>query len=101
MPRLYREAPVNAIWEGSGNVQALDLLRVLERNMTAYDAWRSEVAAGADDRLDAALANVDALVRAPAIADARELAVRMVVMLRSAWSYGTLRHLWRMPSVGA
>jgi putative acyl-CoA dehydrogenase len=84
MPRLYREAPVNAIWEGSGNVQALDLLRVLERNMTAYDAWRSEVAAVDDGRLDAPLMHVDALVRLRAAADARQLTVRMGVLLQAA-----------------
>jgi putative acyl-CoA dehydrogenase len=65
-------------------VQALDLLRVLDRNTTAYDAWRSEVAAAADERLDAALSAVDALVRSPAAADARQLAVRMVVLLQAA-----------------
>jgi putative acyl-CoA dehydrogenase len=83
MPRLYREAPVNAIWEGSGNVQALDLLRVLERNPAAYDVWRSEIA-GVDRRLAEALANVDALVRAPTAVAARELAVRMAVLSQAA-----------------
>ena len=83
MPRLYREAPVNAIWEGSGNVQALDLLRVLQRNPTAYDAWRSEIT-GVDGRLAEALAKVDALVRAPTALAARELAVRMAVLSQAA-----------------
>jgi putative acyl-CoA dehydrogenase len=56
MPRLYREAPLNGIWEGSGNVNALDMLRALEREPAALDAFRAEVeaAAGADARLDAA-----------------------------------------------
>jgi putative acyl-CoA dehydrogenase len=84
MPRLYREAPVNAIWEGSGNVQALDLLRVLERNPVSYDAWRDEVRLSDDGRLEAALAEVEALVRHAAAARARELAVRMVVLLQAA-----------------
>ncbi|MBC9719039.1 acyl-CoA dehydrogenase family protein [Streptomyces sp. TRM66268-LWL] len=56
MPRLYREAPLNGIWEGSGNVNALDLLRVLAREPESLDAFRTEVeaASGADTRLDAA-----------------------------------------------
>ncbi|NEC07801.1 acyl-CoA dehydrogenase family protein [Streptomyces sp. SID7909] len=56
MPRMYREAPLNGIWEGSGNVNALDLLRALAREPESLDAFRAEVeaASGADRRLDAA-----------------------------------------------
>jgi putative acyl-CoA dehydrogenase len=39
--RHYREAPVNAIWEGSGNVMALDVLRVLTRGRELFAKWRS------------------------------------------------------------
>jgi putative acyl-CoA dehydrogenase len=55
MPRLYREAPLASIWEGSGNVMALDVLRALARNPEAFDAFFAEIdeAAGADPRLDA------------------------------------------------
>jgi putative acyl-CoA dehydrogenase len=55
MPRLYREAPLASIWEGSGNVMALDVLRALARTPAALDAFLAEVdeAAGADHRLDA------------------------------------------------
>jgi putative acyl-CoA dehydrogenase len=55
MPRLYREAPLASIWEGSGNVMALDVLRALGRTPAALDALLAEVdeAAGADHRLDA------------------------------------------------
>jgi putative acyl-CoA dehydrogenase len=54
MPRLYREAPLASIWEGSGNVMALDVLRALSRSPEALDAFLAEVdeAAGADPRLD-------------------------------------------------
>lgn len=48
LPRLYREAPVNSIWEGSGNVMCLDLLRLLERSpgcLDAFDAAVSDVLA--------------------------------------------------------
>ncbi|MFD6415496.1 acyl-CoA dehydrogenase family protein [Streptomyces sp. NPDC060194] len=56
MPRLYRDAPLNGIWEGSGNVNALDMLRALAREPHSLQAFRAEVdaAAGADRRLDAA-----------------------------------------------
>ncbi|MEU2870853.1 acyl-CoA dehydrogenase family protein [Streptomyces olivoreticuli] len=57
MPRLYREAPLLSIWEGSGNVGALDVLRALTKEPAALDAYFAEVgaAAGADARLDAAV----------------------------------------------
>src|SRR5207244_3961092 len=55
MPRLYREAPLASIWEGSGNVMALDVLRALTRTPEALDVFLAEVgeARGADTRLDA------------------------------------------------
>jgi putative acyl-CoA dehydrogenase len=60
MPRLYREAPLQSIWEGSGNVAALDALRVLARQPAAVEAFFAEVgqAAGADKRLDRAAAGL-------------------------------------------
>ncbi|MCQ8769606.1 acyl-CoA dehydrogenase family protein [Streptomyces telluris] len=60
MPRLYREAPLLSIWEGSGNVAALDVLRALTKEPAALDAYFAEVgeAAGADPRLDAAAARL-------------------------------------------
>ena len=60
--RLYRDAPINAIWEGSGNIQALDVLRVLEREPAAVDAWFAELetTAGAEPLLDAAVAELKA-----------------------------------------
>ncbi|HEY9244885.1 MAG TPA: acyl-CoA dehydrogenase family protein, partial [Streptosporangiaceae bacterium] len=56
MPRLLRDSPLNSIWEGSGNVTALDLLRALRRQPAAADALSAELAlaAGGDRRLDAA-----------------------------------------------
>jgi putative acyl-CoA dehydrogenase len=55
MPRLYREMPLASIWEGSGNVMALDVLRALARSPEALGAFFGEVdaAAGGDARLDA------------------------------------------------
>ncbi|MFB6893148.1 acyl-CoA dehydrogenase family protein [Kitasatospora sp. NPDC056327] len=60
MPRLYREAPLVSIWEGSGNVAALDALRAMTRNPETVDALLGELdaAAGADRRLDAAVAGL-------------------------------------------
>ncbi|MEU6551207.1 acyl-CoA dehydrogenase family protein [Streptomyces sp. NPDC046915] len=57
MPRLVRESPLNSIWEGAGNVQALDVLRALQREPGVLDAYLIEVgrARGADHRLDAAV----------------------------------------------
>jgi putative acyl-CoA dehydrogenase len=56
MPRLYRDAPLNSIWEGSGNVTGLDLLRALARSPDSVEVLRGEleVVAGADARLDRA-----------------------------------------------
>ncbi|MFF9117820.1 acyl-CoA dehydrogenase family protein [Streptomyces massasporeus] len=60
MPRLVRESPLNSVWEGAGNVQALDVLRALRREPGALDAYLREVgqARGADHRLDAAIKNL-------------------------------------------
>ncbi|MHA4773259.1 acyl-CoA dehydrogenase family protein [Streptomyces sp. MSC1_001] len=58
LPRLYREAPLPSIWEGSGNVAALDVLRAMARQPQAVEAYFEEVdrGAGADRRLDTAVA---------------------------------------------
>jgi putative acyl-CoA dehydrogenase len=53
LPRLYREAPLASIWEGSGNVQCLDVLRAMVKSPESVEAFFAEVAeAGADERLD-------------------------------------------------
>jgi putative acyl-CoA dehydrogenase len=60
MPRLFRETPLNSIWEGSGNVQCLDVLRGMAKRPDAVEAFFTEVgeAAGADRRLDLAIAEL-------------------------------------------
>jgi putative acyl-CoA dehydrogenase len=60
MPRIYREAPLSSIWEGSGNVAALDTLRAMAKQPSSVEAFFAEVslAAGADSRLDDAVARV-------------------------------------------
>lgn len=54
MPRLFRESPVNAIWEGSGNVQCLDMLRAMQREPASLETFMAELqqAAGANKYLD-------------------------------------------------
>ena len=60
MPRLYREAPLMSIWEGTGNVMALDVLRALARTPRALEVFLAELdeAAGGDSRLDAYVAKL-------------------------------------------
>jgi len=60
LPLLYRDAPLNSIWEGSGNVAALDVLRAISTEPAGLPAFLAEceLAAGADSRLDAHLADV-------------------------------------------
>jgi putative acyl-CoA dehydrogenase len=54
MPRLYREGPVNSIWEGAGNIMCLDVLRALERMPAAAELLLQEIANGTDKRLASA-----------------------------------------------
>jgi putative acyl-CoA dehydrogenase len=58
MPRLFRESPLGSIWEGSGNVQCLDVLRAMVKSPEAVEAFFAEVgaASGAEPRLDAHVA---------------------------------------------
>jgi putative acyl-CoA dehydrogenase len=60
MPRLYREAPLASIWEGSGNVMSLDVLRALVREPRSAEVFLAEVelASGGDSRLDAHVASL-------------------------------------------
>ncbi len=88
MPRLYRESPLNSIWEGSGNVQCLDVLRAMVRGPEALEAFFGEVAegAGADARLDAAAEQLRAeLTDLDAIESrARRLVERMALVLQGS-----------------
>jgi putative acyl-CoA dehydrogenase len=86
MPRLYREAPLQSIWEGSGNVAALDAVRALTREPRAAEAFFAELelAAGADRRLDDAIARLRKEATAPSQAMARRLSEAMAVTLQAA-----------------
>jgi putative acyl-CoA dehydrogenase len=88
MPRLYREAPLNSIWEGSGNVNALDVLRAMGREPESVTAFMAEVdeARGSDPRLDR---SVDELKQqlsngAGTESGARRLVERMAVVLEGS-----------------
>lgn len=91
MPRLYREAPLLSLWEGSGNVAALDVLRAVAKDPATLDALLAEVdaAAGADRHLDAAVADLRkdlAVLSDPAAAQlaARRLAERLTLVLQGS-----------------
>ena len=88
LPLLYREAPLNSVWEGSGNVNALDVLRALAREPEALAAWITEVghARGADARLDRAVDDTLTLLGESGSheAGARRLAGRMAACLQGS-----------------
>jgi putative acyl-CoA dehydrogenase len=94
MPRLYREAPLNSIWEGSGNVNALDVLRAMAKVPDALEGFFAEVelGAGADPRLDAFVASTrgefsdlaDVEVRARRIVEKLGLALQGSLLVRHA-----------------
>jgi putative acyl-CoA dehydrogenase len=94
MPRLYKEAPLNSIWEGSGNVNALDVLRALGKEPGSLDALMGELAlsAGGDARLDAAVGRLgsqlgdlaDVEVRARGLVEQMALVLQGSLLVRHA-----------------
>jgi putative acyl-CoA dehydrogenase len=88
MPRLYREAPLCSIWEGSGNVMALDVLRALTRAPEALDAYLDELdlATGHDTRYDAFVQTVRSEFAHPADLElrARRVVERLAIALQAA-----------------
>jgi putative acyl-CoA dehydrogenase len=88
LPRLYREAPLNSIWEGCGNVQCLDLLRALTREPACREALQAEFerVRGEHASLDAAIARVEALLaqtaRQPDETGARALTENLALTLQ-------------------
>ena len=93
LARRYREQPVMAVWEGSGNVIALDVLRALSREPGSFDAFDAEVglAAGASTTFDAHLASTRRLVREVTAADtdaasrqARRLVAELALSLQAS-----------------
>ena len=102
MPRLYREAPLYSIWEGSGNVMCLDVLRALTKDRSTVDALLDELKSitGADKRLDKYVVDIQERLRDKAgsgslhgygVADyaARELTEKLALALQASL---VLRH---------
>jgi putative acyl-CoA dehydrogenase len=94
LPRIFRQSPLNGIWEGSGNVICLDVLRAMGRSPESVDTFLAEVktAAGADTRLDAAVSRIekeladhsDIEARARRVVEAMALAFQGSLLLRHA-----------------
>jgi putative acyl-CoA dehydrogenase len=88
LPRIYREMPVNSVWEGSGNVMCLDVLRALARQPTLLERWWAEVdeARGADRRLDAYVADLRDELADPVDIErrARRLVERLALALQGS-----------------
>ncbi|MFC9503971.1 acyl-CoA dehydrogenase family protein [Streptomyces sp. NPDC057002] len=86
MPRHYREAPLLSIWEGSGNVNALDVLRALSREPGTAEALFGELdlARGADARLDAAVSRLKNRLPEASQTTARRLVEQMALTLQAS-----------------
>jgi putative acyl-CoA dehydrogenase len=86
LPRLFRESPLNSIWEGSGNVNCLDVLRALEREPESLHAFLAELelARGANHYLDDALTQLDADLGAADEPGARRLVERLALCLQAS-----------------
>lgn len=88
LPRLYRQVPVNSIWEGSGNVICLDVLRAMEREPQTVPALLEEVEAGrgGHQRLDAAIDRLKQELgnRAQAESRARRVTELMALTLQAS-----------------
>jgi putative acyl-CoA dehydrogenase len=86
MPRLYREAPLNSLWEGAGNINSLDVLRVLARQPEGVAALLDELAPAraAEPRLERAAAACERELGGAADPGARRLVERLAVLLQAA-----------------
>ncbi|WP_017581082.1 acyl-CoA dehydrogenase family protein [Nocardiopsis valliformis] len=94
MPRLFRDSPLNSIWEGSGNVAALDVLRAMAKSPESVEAFMGELntAAGSDDHYDAALKRLgqalgdldEVQYRARSVVELMALVLQASVLLRYA-----------------
>jgi putative acyl-CoA dehydrogenase len=110
LPRLYRQMPLNSIWEGSGNVMCLDVLRAIAREPDCLDALAAEIAPalGHDSRFDAfAAALKDELLRpdglegqARRVAQAITLSIQGALLVRFAPEYIARRVLFVETRVG-
>ena len=94
MPRLYREAPINAIWEGSGNIQCLDVLRACEKDPELLSTWFSFIArsCGQYSRYDAAVERLQQELEKypPSPFNARRLVDEIALLTQAALA---IRHM--------
>ena len=87
MPRLYREAPLNGIWEGSGNINALDVLRIVNKHPETLGAFRAEIEPALSDKRVAKAADalfVQAHEREIEPARAREFVEHLTLLWQAA-----------------
>ncbi|MBV8147890.1 MAG: acyl-CoA dehydrogenase family protein [Candidatus Eremiobacteraeota bacterium] len=85
LPRLYREAPLNSIWEGAGNINALDVLRILSRQPESFEALRAEIVLGqTEPRIAAEAARLE-----------RDLRESEALEARARWVAERLTLLWQ------
>lgn len=84
--RFYRQAPINGIWEGSGNVICLDVLRAMARHQGATDILLSELklAAGTNRYFDQAVSGITSSFRRPGEAGARRISERIAILLEAS-----------------
>jgi putative acyl-CoA dehydrogenase len=96
MTRLYRQSPVNSIWEGSGNVVCLDILRAIERDPRSAQEFIAELenSRGANKLLDRAIDGVKAMLTSPhdeavarRLAETTALALQGAILVRNAPSF--------------
>src|SRR5690606_12509361 len=86
LPRLYRQAPQNTIWGGSGYIQRLDVLRALSREPETGEALRAEIEAtrGLHPAFDTAARSLGDLLAGASEAGARRLAERLALALQAS-----------------
>jgi putative acyl-CoA dehydrogenase len=87
LPRLFRESPLNSIWEGSGSINALDVLRILQKQPESLEALRAEIApALGDARIAAAARELEADLRDAASLEvrARAIAERLALLWQAS-----------------
>jgi len=81
LPRLYREAPLNSIWEGSGNVIALDVLRAIRKEPESLERVLAEIRLAGDPRVET---YIQSLASKPTEEEARRVAERLAVGLQAS-----------------
>ena len=89
LPRLYREAPVNAIWEGSGNVQCLDVIRAMSKSPEIVEVFFAELekAKGFDAAYDQLISNIKTDLSHIDEYNARRITNQLAIAMQAAQLY--------------